>query len=81
LFGEATALSRVLPSVFPPHLLSPSECETTRSVDQVTGGFFLVLGAAGTGIKTARGAKDRHDGHGRFVAHAPDAHVLLEKIR
>jgi len=42
LFGEATALSRVLPSVFPPHLLSSSECETTRDVDQVIGAFFLI---------------------------------------
>ena len=42
LFGEATALSRVLPSLFPPHLLSSSECDTTRYVDQVIGAFFLI---------------------------------------
>jgi GT2 family glycosyltransferase len=42
LFGEATALSRVLPWLFPPHLLSSRECETTRSVDQVIGAFFLI---------------------------------------
>ena len=42
LFGEATALSRVLPSLFPPHLLSSSECDTTRDVDQVIGAFFLI---------------------------------------
>ena len=42
LFGEATALSRVLPSLFPPHLLSSRECEITRNVDQVIGAFFLI---------------------------------------
>ena len=42
LFGDATALSRVLPSLFPPHLLSASECDTTRDVDQVIGAFFLI---------------------------------------
>ena len=41
LFGEATALSRALPSLFPPHLLSARECESTREVDQVIGAFFL----------------------------------------
>lgn len=40
--GEATGLSRVLPALFPPHLLSAAECLDTRQVDQVIGAFFLI---------------------------------------
>ena len=49
-FGEATGLSRVLPSVFPPHLLSASDCRSTRDVDQVIGAFFVIRRALFTAL-------------------------------
>lgn len=42
LVGEATGLSRLLPWLFPRHLLTAAECTSTREVDQVIGAFFLV---------------------------------------
>ncbi len=42
LFGEATGLARWWPSVFPRHLLTAAECDTTRDVDQVIGAYFLM---------------------------------------
>lgn len=41
-FGSATGLSKLLPSIFPPHLLTAKECELSDVVDQVIGAFFLV---------------------------------------
>ena len=42
VFGEATGLSRLLPQIFPRHLLTAAECGTTRDVDQVIGAYFLI---------------------------------------
>jgi GT2 family glycosyltransferase len=41
-FGEATGLARILPRVFPRHLLTPLECASTRDVDQVIGACFVI---------------------------------------
>jgi GT2 family glycosyltransferase len=41
-FGEATGLGRVLPGLFPRHLLTAGDCATTRDVDQVIGAYFVV---------------------------------------
>ncbi len=40
--GESTGLSRVVPTLFPPHFLPLDEFQTTRDVDQIIGAFFLV---------------------------------------
>lgn len=40
--GQATGLSRWLPGVFPPHLLTGAECAATRDVDQVIGAYFVI---------------------------------------
>jgi len=42
LFGKMTRLSRVLPGLFPPHLMGPEECIRSREVEQVIGAYFLV---------------------------------------
>lgn len=42
LTSEALGLPRLWPARFPPHLLPPEACSTTREVDQVIGAFFLV---------------------------------------
>lgn len=42
LFGEATGLGRLLPGVFPRHLLTARDCATTRDVDQVIGAYFVI---------------------------------------
>lgn len=42
LFGEATGLGRLLPGLFPRHLLTASECADTRDVDQVIGAYFVM---------------------------------------
>lgn len=44
-FGEATGLSRALPALFPPHLLTGGDLPGTRDVDQIIGAFFLVRGS------------------------------------
>lgn len=44
IIGEATGLSRLLPAVFKPQLMKPSECATSGDVDQIIGAFFLVRG-------------------------------------
>jgi GT2 family glycosyltransferase len=44
IIGEATGLSRILPTVFKPQLIKPREEETSRDVDQIIGAFFLVRG-------------------------------------
>jgi N-acetylglucosaminyl-diphospho-decaprenol L-rhamnosyltransferase len=41
-FFEAIGLTRLLPLIFKPHLLSKDECEKSGYVDQVIGAFFLV---------------------------------------
>jgi N-acetylglucosaminyl-diphospho-decaprenol L-rhamnosyltransferase len=41
-FGKMTGLTAVFPSVFPCHLMTASECQNNREVDQVIGAFFLV---------------------------------------
>lgn len=41
-FGEATGLGRVLPGLFPRHLLTARECAGTRDVDQVIGAYFVI---------------------------------------
>ncbi len=43
--GEMTGLSRLLPSIFLPHLLKASECAQSRDVDQVIGAYFLIRAA------------------------------------
>lgn len=43
-FGAATGLSKVIPRVFPRHLMTGIECENGGLVDQVIGAFFLVRG-------------------------------------
>jgi len=43
-FGAATGLSKLIPRVFPRHLMSGIECENGGVVDQVIGAFFLVRG-------------------------------------
>lgn len=40
--GSATGLSRLIPKVFPRHLMSENECVNGGMVDQVIGAFFLV---------------------------------------
>jgi N-acetylglucosaminyl-diphospho-decaprenol L-rhamnosyltransferase len=40
--GKMTGLTAVFPSVFPCHLMTTSECQSNREVDQVIGAFFLV---------------------------------------
>jgi GT2 family glycosyltransferase len=40
--GEMTGLSRLFPTLFPPHLMTGAECQQSREVDQVIGAFFLV---------------------------------------
>ena len=40
--GDATGLSRVLPSMFPSHLVSAADRAATGEVEQVIGAFFLV---------------------------------------
>jgi N-acetylglucosaminyl-diphospho-decaprenol L-rhamnosyltransferase len=42
--GKMTGLDAVVPSVFPPHHLPPSETGKSRVVDQVIGAFYLVRG-------------------------------------
>ena len=42
LFGEATGLGRLLPGLFPRHLLTAHECVGTRDVDQVIGAYFVM---------------------------------------
>lgn len=42
--GAATGLSKVIPRVFPRHLMTGIECENGGVVDQVIGAFFLVRG-------------------------------------
>jgi N-acetylglucosaminyl-diphospho-decaprenol L-rhamnosyltransferase len=42
--GKMTGLDAVVPSVFPPHHLPPSETAESRVVDQVIGAFYLVRG-------------------------------------
>ena len=44
IIGEATGLSRILPTVFKPQLIEPRKGETSRDVDQIIGAFFLVRG-------------------------------------
>lgn len=39
---QMVGLSRLAPSVFPPHFLSAEECALSRDVDHVRGAFFLV---------------------------------------
>jgi hypothetical protein len=41
-FGKMTGLSRILPRVFPSHVMSSGECLHSSIVDQVIGAFFLV---------------------------------------
>jgi len=41
-FGKMTGLSRILPRVFPSHVMSSGECLHSSTVDQVIGAFFLV---------------------------------------
>jgi len=41
-FGEATGLGRLLPGLFPRHLLTARDCATTRDVDQVIGAYFVI---------------------------------------
>lgn len=40
--GQATGLSRLLPTIFPPHLLTAADCPDTRDVDQVIGAYFII---------------------------------------
>jgi N-acetylglucosaminyl-diphospho-decaprenol L-rhamnosyltransferase len=40
--GEMTGLSRVWPSRFPPHVLTPTDGRDPAIVDQIIGAFFLV---------------------------------------
>jgi GT2 family glycosyltransferase len=40
--GKMTGLTAVFPNVFPCHLMTRSECQNNREVDQVIGAFFLV---------------------------------------
>ena len=40
--GQATGLSRLLPSAFPEHLMDADECAAQRVVDQIIGAFFLI---------------------------------------
>lgn len=40
--GEATGLSRLLPALFPRHLLTERDVTGTRDVDQVIGAYFLI---------------------------------------
>ncbi|MCC6992463.1 MAG: glycosyltransferase family 2 protein [Acidobacteria bacterium] len=42
IFGEATGLGRVVPGLFPRHLLTADDCATTRDVDQVIGAYFVI---------------------------------------
>jgi N-acetylglucosaminyl-diphospho-decaprenol L-rhamnosyltransferase len=42
LAGELTGLSRLLPRLFPTHLMTRAECGQSGEVDQVIGAFFLV---------------------------------------
>jgi GT2 family glycosyltransferase len=40
--GQVTGLTRVLPSVFPRHLMDADECAARGVVDQVIGAYFLI---------------------------------------
>lgn len=42
LLGGATGLAKVLPRVFPRHLLTGEDCGATREVDQIIGAFFVI---------------------------------------
>jgi N-acetylglucosaminyl-diphospho-decaprenol L-rhamnosyltransferase len=42
ILGQATGLSRIAPSLLPPHLMSDFDHLESREVDQVIGAFFLV---------------------------------------
>lgn len=42
MIGSLLGLSVYLPQLFPSHLMRPTELETNRPVDQVTGAYFLV---------------------------------------
>lgn len=42
LAGAVLGLSRLFPSAFPPHLMTPRELTDSRMVDQVIGAFFLI---------------------------------------
>jgi N-acetylglucosaminyl-diphospho-decaprenol L-rhamnosyltransferase len=42
MVGKVTRAERLLPGLFPPHHLTPTEICESRSVDQVIGAFFLV---------------------------------------
>jgi N-acetylglucosaminyl-diphospho-decaprenol L-rhamnosyltransferase len=42
MVGKVTRAERLLPGLFPPHHLTPTETRESRSVDQVIGAFFLV---------------------------------------
>lgn len=42
MFGKMTGLSRLLPGLFPSHLMRPAEMTQSRAVDQVIGAFFLI---------------------------------------
>lgn len=41
-FGEASGLARLLPALFPRHLLTAQECGSTGDVDQVIGAYFVI---------------------------------------
>lgn len=42
LIGKMSGLSRFLPIIYPPHVLSANELKHDREVDQIIGAFFLV---------------------------------------
>lgn len=42
LVGTILGLAKLLPWIFPPHLMTPRELNDSRTVDQVIGAFFLI---------------------------------------
>jgi len=42
MLGKMSGLSHLLPSIFPSHLMRPTEMMVNRDVDQVIGAFFLI---------------------------------------
>lgn len=42
MLGKMTGLARLLPTIFPSHLMHPAEMTKSRAVDQVIGAFFLI---------------------------------------
>ncbi|MEZ4677699.1 MAG: glycosyltransferase family 2 protein [Caldilineaceae bacterium] len=42
MVGKMTGLSRLLPSLFPAHLMPAADMTNSRTVDQIIGAFFLI---------------------------------------